>query len=88
MRFKYTFCKRSYYRSSIIDSSGRKVKTYPESTQVLEELHRKGYEMAVASRTSEIDGAHELVKLLNWDKFFKQMEIYPGNKTTHFQKYG
>lgn len=63
------------------------IKPYPEVTQVLADLHQQGYELAIASRTSEIQGANQLVKLLNWDKYFKYKEIYPGCKVNHFCKF-
>lgn len=63
------------------------MKFYPEVPNVLKTLHKSGYLLGVASRTSEIDGAKELLKLLNWDKYFTYKEIYPGCKVTHFERY-
>ncbi|KMQ96579.1 magnesium-dependent phosphatase 1-like protein [Lasius niger] len=49
-------------------------------THLLEE----GYELGVASRTSEIKGAKQLLDLFGWKKYFKYVEIFPGSKVTHF----
>ncbi|KAF5302678.1 hypothetical protein FQA39_LY10174 [Lamprigera yunnana] len=63
------------------------IKCYKEVPEVLEKLHQKGYILAVASRTSEIRGANQLIDLFGWDKYFTYKEIYPGRKTTHFSKF-
>lgn len=73
-------------KGEVIDSSGSKVKIYPEVPEVLKHLHDEGYVLGVASRTSEIVGANQLMKLLDWDKYFTYKEIYPGIKVKHFQK--
>ncbi|KAB7495282.1 Magnesium-dependent phosphatase 1 [Armadillidium nasatum] len=70
----------------IIDMQGRNIKCYKEVPEVLKRLHTEGYLLTVASRTSEIDGALQLVKLHGWDKYFSILEIYPGCKITHFNK--
>lgn len=53
---------------------------------MLQTLHDEGYTLAVASRTSEIKGANQLLQLFDWDKYFSYKEIYPGCKVTHFNK--
>lgn len=72
---------------SIYDRRNQLVKPFPEVPEVLSDLHKQGFELAIASRTSEIQGANQLVKLLNWDKYFKYKEIYPGCKVKHFSKF-
>lgn len=42
--------------------------------------------MSVASRTSEVDGAEQLLKLFDWNKFFQNKQIYPGSKDTHIKR--
>lgn len=54
---------------------------------ILKELNEKGYEIGVASRTSEIQGAYQLLKLFGWEKYIKYTEIYPGCKVKHFAKW-
>ncbi|KAL1130966.1 hypothetical protein AAG570_012207 [Ranatra chinensis] len=78
------FVKRN---SSIIDSHGKKVSSYPEVSKVLESFSRLGCDLALASRTGEIDGANQLVSLFGWEHFFKYKEIYPGSKIKHFQNF-
>ena len=39
------------------------------------------------SRTSATEEATELIRLFDWDKYFKYRQIYPGKKTTHFSRY-
>lgn len=70
----------------VVDAYGKKVRYYPEVPSVLKKLNDEDYEMGVASRTGEIDGAYELLDMLGWDKYFKYKEIYPGSKVTHFNK--
>lgn len=57
---------------------------YPEVPKVLDSLHKSGYELAVASRTGEINAANQLLELFDWNRYFKYKEIYPGCKVTHF----
>lgn len=73
--------------NQVVDAQGHVIKHYPEVPDVLKELHNEGYELGVASRTSETQGANQLLKLLGWDKYFKYKEIYPGCKVTHFTRY-
>lgn len=72
---------------NIVDSFGKTIKCYPEVPQVLETLIKEGYQLGVASRTGEIDGAKQLLKLFDWDRHFRYKEIYPGSKVTHFNRY-
>ncbi|XP_015595849.1 magnesium-dependent phosphatase 1 [Cephus cinctus] len=72
--------------SEVVDAHGQVIKYYKEVPQVLKELYTEGYELGVASRTSEIRGAYQLLNLFGWDKYFKYKEIYPGCKVTHFSK--
>ncbi|CAH1391001.1 unnamed protein product [Nezara viridula] len=74
-------------KNIIVDLHGSKVDTYKESTLVLQKLGELKCDMAVASRTSEIDGANQLIKLLDWESFFKYKEIYPGCKVSHFKQW-
>lgn len=81
---KPPFQRKGY---QIVDSLGAKVNCYPQANEVLKTLHEMECDMAVASRTSEIEGAHQLIKLFDWDKYFKYKEIYPGCKVAHFQQF-
>lgn len=77
------FCRRG---SQIVDAHGCRVRVYAESDSLLSSLHQQGYQMAVASRTSEINGAKQLLQLLDWQKYFQYTEIYPGCKREHFAR--
>ncbi|XP_078041081.1 magnesium-dependent phosphatase 1 [Augochlora pura] len=70
--------------NDIVDAHGQKINYYKEVPDVLKKLTNEGYELGVASRTSEITGANQLLKLFNWEKYFKYKEIYPGSKVKHF----
>ena len=70
----------------IIDSLGYNVNQYPEPSEVLSDLHKQGYILAVASRTGEVQGAQQLIELLGWKKYFSYQQIYPGGKTKHLTK--
>ncbi|GJQ76904.1 hypothetical protein Trydic_g15105 [Trypoxylus dichotomus] len=71
---------------NIIDLYNAKIKCYPQVPQVLQKLHEQGYILGVASRTGEINGAHQLLNLFNWEEYFTYKEIYPGCKVTHFKR--
>lgn len=73
-------------RNLVVDARGQDVNYYKEVPDVLERLTDEGYELGIASRTSEISGANQLLKLFNWEKYFKYKEIYPGCKVAHFSK--
>lgn len=70
----------------IIDSNKEEIKCYPEVPEMLKSLHEEGYTLAIASRTSEIKGAKQLIQLFGWDKYFTYLEIFPGCKITHFKR--
>lgn len=53
---------------------------------MLQRLYDEGYILAVASRTGEMKGANQLLKLFGWEKYFKYKEIYPGSKVNHFKR--
>ncbi|XP_076756101.1 magnesium-dependent phosphatase 1 isoform X1 [Xylocopa sonorina] len=72
--------------SDVVDSHGQVIKYYKEVPDVLKHLSEEGYELGIASRTSEIQGAKQLLDLFNWSRYFKYKEIYPGCKVTHFSK--
>ncbi len=75
-----------FFRSKVVDSRGKTINYFPEVPQVLEHIQSLGIPMAIASRTSEIDGANQLVRLFGWSKYFQHKEIYPGCKVQHFSK--
>lgn len=70
----------------VLDSEGKKMDPFPESNQVLEQIHSAKVLMAAASRTTYPEGADSLIQLFGWSNYFKFKEIYPGSKTDHFKK--
>lgn len=78
------FVKRK--KDEIVDAHGQIIRYYKDVPVILDKLSKEGYELGVASRTSEIEGAKQLLSLLDWEKYFKYKEIYPGCKVTHFSK--
>lgn len=72
--------------SDVVDSHGQKIRYYKEVPNILKRLSEEGYELGIASRTSEIEGAKQLLNLFDWNKYFQYKEIYPGSKVTHFSK--
>ncbi|XP_008570545.1 PREDICTED: magnesium-dependent phosphatase 1 isoform X1 [Galeopterus variegatus] len=78
-----------FYKSSdgtVRDRRGQNVRLYPEVPEVLERLHGLGVPVAAASRTSEIEGANQLLELFDLVRYFVHREIYPGSKVTHFER--
>ncbi|CAG9860604.1 unnamed protein product [Phyllotreta striolata] len=70
----------------VVDSRNKHIQCYPEVPEILKRLYGEGYILAVASRTSEIQGARQLINLFEWNKYFTYYEIFPGSKTTHFNR--
>ena len=70
----------------VYDSGKREVKPYEDVPQILRKLHKEGYKIAIASRTVEIQGSNDLIKLFYWDKYFRYRKIFPGCKITHFKQ--
>lgn len=73
-------------QNKVVDARGHTVRYYSCVPDVLKKLSEEGYELGVASRTSEIKGAKQLLDLFGWKRYFKYVEIFPGSKVTHFSK--
>ncbi|XP_006883378.1 PREDICTED: magnesium-dependent phosphatase 1 [Elephantulus edwardii] len=71
---------------TVRDSRGQTIRLYPDVPEILERLKGLGIPTAAASRTGEIEGANQLLKLFDLVKYFVHLEIYPGSKVTHFQR--
>lgn len=52
----------------------------------MSDLYSAGYQLAIASRTGETEGAEQLIRLFDWDNYFTVKEIYPGCKIEHFTR--
>ncbi|KAI2570672.1 NEDD8-MDP1 readthrough, partial [Homo sapiens] len=71
---------------TVRDRRGQDVRLYPEVPEVLKRLQSLGVPGAAASRTSEIEGANQLLELFDLFRYFVHREIYPGSKITHFER--
>ncbi|XP_021943147.1 magnesium-dependent phosphatase 1 [Folsomia candida] len=73
--------------SQVLDQTGKEIKPFPEVPIVLDYLAERGVTIAAASRTTKPPGAHQLLDLFDWNRYFALKEIYPGCKTTHFKRF-
>ncbi|XP_071564568.1 magnesium-dependent phosphatase 1-like [Temnothorax nylanderi] len=71
-------------QNKVVDAHSHTVRHYSDVPDVMKQLSGEGYELGVASRTSEIKGAKQLLDLFGWKRYFKYVEIFPGSKVTHF----
>ena len=72
--------------NEIYDAEGSHIKLYPDVIHILETLRKSGKKIAVASRTSAPKSARQLMKLLKFDHMIDYSEIYPRQKTFHFNE--
>lgn len=70
----------------MVDSQENIIKHYPEAPKVLKYLQENNVGISVASRTAEVAGAVQLIKLFGWSKYFQSKQIYPGRKNTHINR--
>lgn len=71
----------------IVDACGQKLQPYPHSTNILQKLSGLGYKIGIASRTSAVKHADELVTLFEWKQYITYQEIYPRCKVQHFNQF-
>jgi magnesium-dependent phosphatase 1 len=81
---------RKLQRANMIPKAGKDVKLMKGSAQVLEEYvpqlqQDHGVQFAVASRTKSVEWAHALLGQFGLRDILSHVEIFPGNKRTHFQ---
>ncbi|GFR82625.1 magnesium-dependent phosphatase 1 [Elysia marginata] len=70
----------------VYDVHQQHVQYYKDVPGILSRLHKEGFYLGIASRTSLPVAASDLTRLFNWDQFFHYRQIYPGCKITHFKK--
>ncbi len=88
--------KPSADHDSAKDRFGESFTFYNDVPSILLSLRAKGVKIAAASRTSAPDLGREMLRLLHLSdaegkkkkaiEYFDHLEIYPGNKITHFTK--
>ncbi|CAH8602744.1 unnamed protein product [Heterobilharzia americana] len=72
----------------IYDVNERRVDVYPDSEKILRIISESPViKLACASRTSAINVAQQLLRILGWSNLFDYTEIYPGSKISHFKRY-
>ncbi|CAH8602728.1 unnamed protein product [Heterobilharzia americana] len=71
----------------IYDVNERRVDVYPDSEKILRIISESPViKLACASRTSAINVAQQLLRILGWSNLFDYTEIYPGSKISHFKR--
>lgn len=70
----------------VIDSKGKQIDYYSDVPIILKYLWDNNIPISVASRTAQINGANQLLKLFGWNKYFRTKQIYPGIKELHLTK--
>lgn len=86
-----TFCSETnppylWKDGKLVDCSGRWIRLYPDTIEILEFIQSMGIHIAIASRTEVPANALELIAIFNLDKYFIIKEIYPGSKTAHLKR--
>ncbi|CAH8602741.1 unnamed protein product [Heterobilharzia americana] len=72
----------------IYDVNERRVDVYPDSEKILRIISESPViKLACASRTSAINVAQQLLRILGWSNLFDYTEIYPGSKISHFKRF-
>ncbi|MCC5930868.1 MAG: magnesium-dependent phosphatase-1 [Cyclobacteriaceae bacterium] len=71
---------------SLYDAAGRKIELYPDVRLILKKLKDNNKLTGIASRTYEPAWANIFLEKLEIRHFFDYAEIYPGDKTLHFNK--
>jgi len=69
----------------IVAACRTEVRLYPEVPELLAGLAAAGHSLALASRTSAPEIARRLLDLFGIAGHFPHQQIYPGDKSAHFQ---
>lgn len=81
-------CTTPPYRRNgkhVFDAENRCIALYPEAFEILNQLKRKNYLIAVASRTEQPSWAKQLLELFEIRNLFDFEQIFPDTKITHFK---
>ncbi len=77
---------RKNSQGQVIDSAGRVLKLYEDVKSILDWVDDRNLPMGLASRTEQPAWACNLLDLFAIRERFQFAEIYPGSKTTHFER--
>jgi len=70
----------------LLDSSGSWIRLYDDVISILDDLKHRNKFIVAASRTYQPDWAHDILHLMDIDKYFDLKEIYPSSKVKHFDR--
>lgn len=70
----------------IVDREDRTMRLYEEVQEILDEVDRLGFPMALASRTERPGWARDLLDRFEIRKRFAFEEIFPSSKVKHFSR--
>lgn len=73
-------------KGNLFDADGRKIELYPDVLKILKALKANNTVTGIASRTYQPDWAGIFLDKLDIRQYFDFEEIYPGEKTMHFNK--
>lgn len=80
---------RKLERQNIQPRAHQDVKLFPATKKIIDVLRTDDRfaktKFAVASRTKSVEWAHDLLKQFGLTDFFDYIEIFPGDKSTHFR---
>lgn len=68
----------------IVDNENYELKLFPESDAVIKRILSLGIKLAYASRTGYVNLAKRFLRLLNYYDLASSVQIFPGDKITHF----
>lgn len=80
---------RHLERTKVRPIAGKDVNLFPGAQQVMEQIRQGNFpdtRFAVASRTKSVKWAHDLLQQFGIRDLFEHVEIYPGDKQSHFTK--